>query len=117
MSRGATQEWKAEHKRIATERVERLFELAEGIFSKRPELADRYVQLAWRLKTRYNLRLPPHLKRKFCRKCLSFWRPGVSCRVRVQSGCVFITCLRCGRITRLPYKPKRAGNKTKSNAF
>ena len=107
MSRKGIQEWKAEHKRIAAERMERLFELAEGVFGGRPELADRYVQLAWRLKTRYNVKLPARLKRKFCRKCLSFWKPGVSCRVRVQSGRVTITCLKCGRIVRLPYKPKK----------
>ena len=107
MSRRVTQEWKAEHKRIAAERVERLFELAEGVFGRRPELADRYVELAWRLKTRYNVKLPARLKRKFCRECLSFWKPGVSCRVRVQPGRVTLTCLKCGRIMRLPYKPKK----------
>ncbi|MEW6221891.1 MAG: ribonuclease P [Candidatus Hadarchaeota archaeon] len=89
------------NKKIAMERVERLFELAEGEFKMRPELSDRYVRLAWNIKTRYNLRLPAHLKRKFCRKCFSFWRPGVSCRVRVRSGRVVITCLKCGRIVRL----------------
>lgn len=96
-----------EFKKIAAERVERLFELAEETFKQHPERANRYVRLAWKLKTRYNLKLPPHLKRKFCRKCLSFWKPGASCRVRVQSGRVVVTCLRCGRVVRLPYKPKR----------
>jgi ribonuclease P protein subunit RPR2 len=91
---------------IAAERVERLFDLADASFPDRPELSDRYVRLAWRLKTKYNLRLPPHLRRKFCRKCLSFWKPGVSCRVRVRRGDVTITCLRCGRVTRLPLGQK-----------
>lgn len=96
-----------EFREIAAERIERLFELADAIFSRRPELADRYVQLAWRLKTKYGLKLRRALKRKFCRKCRSFWKPGVSCRVRTQSGRVVMTCLRCGNITRLPYKPKK----------
>lgn len=96
----------AEFKKIAAERVERLFELAETEFKQHPELSDRYVRLAWKLKTRYNVKLPSHLKRKFCRKCLSFWMPGVSCRVRLQSGRIVVTCLRCGRVERLPYKPK-----------
>ncbi len=109
MSRKNIHAWKAEHKRIAAERMERLFELADEIFDGRPELADRYVQLAWRLKTRYNVRPPARLKRKFCRKCLSFWKPGASCRVRIQSGRVTITCLKCGYIVRLPYKPKKKG--------
>ncbi len=93
-----------EFKSLAFERVERLFELAEVASGGRPDLADRYVQLAWKLKTRYNLRLPRELGMKFCRKCRSFWRPGASCRVRIKSGVVIITCLRCGRIKRLPLK-------------
>lgn len=96
-----------EFKKIAAERMERLFELAEEAFKLHPERADRYVRLAWKLKTRYTLKLPSHLKRKFCRKCLSFWKPSASCRVRVQLGRVIVTCLRCGYIARLPYKPTR----------
>jgi ribonuclease P protein subunit RPR2 len=92
---------------IAAERVERLFELAELSFRDHPDLSNRYVQLAWRLKTRYNLKLPQRLKRKFCRKCLSFWRPGVSCRVRIRQSNVTITCLRCGRVIRLLFESKK----------
>jgi ribonuclease P protein subunit RPR2 len=98
---------KDDYKTIAVERIERLFELAERVFEKRPELADRYVELAWKIATRYNVRLPVNLKKKFCRKCLSFWKPGASCRVRVQSGCVVVTCLRCGHVAHLLFKPKR----------
>ncbi|MCS7132014.1 MAG: ribonuclease P [Hadesarchaea archaeon] len=100
---------RADDRVIAAERIERLFELAERVFDGRPALADRYVQLAWRLATRYNLRMPAYLKRKFCRKCLSFLRPGVSCRVRTRSRpspSVVITCLRCGHHMRVPYRRK-----------
>ncbi len=93
-----------EFKSLAFERVERLLELADGAAASRPDLADRYVRLVWKLKTRYNLRLPREMGTKFCRKCFSFWRPGVSCRVRINSGMVIITCLRCGHIRRLPYR-------------
>ncbi len=34
-----------------------MFELAEGTFKRHPKYADRYVKLAWKLKTRYNLKL------------------------------------------------------------
>ena len=98
---------KDDYETIAVERIGRLFELAEQVFEKYPELADRYVELAWRIATRYNIRLPAPLKRSFCRKCLSFFRPGVSCRVRVQSGYVTVTCLRCGCITRLPHNREK----------
>jgi ribonuclease P protein subunit RPR2 len=98
---------KDDYKAIAVERIERLFELAERASEKRPELSDRYVKLAWKISTRYNVRLPTTLKRKFCRKCLSFLRPGISCRVRIQSGCVTITCLRCGHAVHQPFKSKK----------
>lgn len=109
MSRRVSRELRAEYKTIATERIERLFELADGVSSKRPELADRYVQLAWRLATRYNIRLPPRLKRKFCRKCMTFLKPGKSCRVRTRTSPprVIITCLRCGHHIRHCYQEKR----------
>lgn len=100
--------WKAERKRIAMERIERLFELAEQAFGRRPELSDRYVRLAWRIATRYNVRFPPGLKRKFCRGCLSFWRPGATCRVRIRpkpSSRLVITCLKCGRVASWPWGP------------
>ena len=96
------------YKTIAAERIQRLFELADETFGKNQALADRYVKLAWRLKTRYTIKLPPHLKRKFCKKCLSFWKPSVTCRVRIRSGCVTIACLRCGHVARLPYKPRES---------
>ncbi|MGC8816830.1 MAG: ribonuclease P protein component 4 [Candidatus Hadarchaeum sp.] len=95
-----------EFRELALERVARLFEQAEKIFASNPELADRYVRAAWRLKTRYNLRLPGDIRLKFCRKCLSYWKPGVTCRVRVKSKRIIITCLKCGRVKRLPWGPR-----------
>jgi ribonuclease P protein subunit RPR2 len=93
-------------KKIAMEQVEQLLGQADEVFGRRRDLADRYVELAWKIKTKYNLRLPKELKRKFCRKCLSFWRPGATCRVRKARGRVNVTCMRCGRIFRFPH-PKR----------
>jgi ribonuclease P protein subunit RPR2 len=97
-------------KEIAMERVEALLKQAGDVSSIRPELADRYVRLAWKIKTRYNLRLSRGIKRKFCRKCFSYWRLGVSCRVRVKSGKVVVTCLRCGETFRTPM-PKNGPEK------
>lgn len=96
-----------EFRELALERVTLLFDQAERIFAKNSELADRYVRAAWRLKTRYNLRLPRDIRLKFCRKCLCYWKPGITCRVRVKSKTIIITCLRCGRVKRLPYGSKR----------
>jgi ribonuclease P protein subunit RPR2 len=44
-----------------------------------------------------------------CRHCKGFIYPGVNCRVRVQQRRephMVITCLVCGKITRIPLKSK-----------
>ncbi|KXB02394.1 hypothetical protein AKJ44_00555 [candidate division MSBL1 archaeon SCGC-AAA261F17] len=104
-----TKSRKAKQRKIALERVERLIDFASSIFDRRPELSHRHAELAWKLKTRYNLRLPNHLNRKICRKCHAFWAPGATCRVRLQSSHpphVVITCLKCGYKKRIPYKAR-----------
>ena len=92
---------------IAKERVQRLLDLASSVFEENPTLAHRYVELAWKIKTKYNLDLPKRLKRKFCRKCRSLLVPGETCRVRLRSEGsprLTVTCLRCGFERRFPYK-------------
>ncbi|MFN4132975.1 MAG: ribonuclease P protein component 4 [Candidatus Hadarchaeales archaeon] len=97
---------KDDSKIIAMERIERLLSLADEIFEKYPELADRYVKRVWRIKEKFLLKLPREMKLKFCRKCLSPWKPGTTCRVRVRRKIITITCLRCGRTYRIP-APKK----------
>jgi len=94
-------------KKVALERVARLLDLATNMHERNPNLAKRYVQLAWRLKTKYTLRLPPALKRRFCKKCLSIWIPGRTVRIRIRSGTVTWTCLSCGRVYRMPTTKRR----------
>jgi len=91
-------------KQIALERIEILLDLAGKNFDTNRERSKRYVELAWRIATHCRVRFPPHLKRKFCRKCLVFWKPGVTCRVRLKRGTRVITCLNCGRVFRIPFK-------------
>lgn len=91
-------------KGLALERIERLVQLAEELWPEEKELSRRYLELAWRLKLRHRVRLPPHLRGRFCRKCRSPLKPGVSCRVRVRAGRVVRVCLECGHLTRLPLR-------------
>lgn len=93
-------------KKIAMERVKRLLELAREPLKNDPRLSKRYVSLAWRIKTKYNLRLPRELKMKFCKNCMTYWIPGETCRVRTRQKTLTITCAECGRIYRLPIRKK-----------
>ncbi len=102
-------------KKIAKERIVRLLKLAEEEARRgNYERASRYVWLARRIGMKYNVRIPRRLKRRICKGCLSFMIPGVNCRVRVSRGRIVITCLRCGRVKRIPYKPRREVNEGRS---
>jgi ribonuclease P protein subunit RPR2 len=84
--------------RIARERISSLFALAEvEAAHDHPELADRYVALARRVGTRYNVRLLPEFRELYCRGCSVFWVEGRTVRTRLRSGRRVRTCLRCGR--------------------
>ncbi|MBM4248372.1 MAG: ribonuclease P [Euryarchaeota archaeon] len=87
--------------RIASERVALLFGEAERAARQgRSALGDRYVSLARSIGMRYNIRLPPDLKRRACRECGRFLVPGKTLRVRFRAGRTVRTCLKCGNISR-----------------
>lgn len=90
-------------KRTARERIRELFEQAE----RRPEYARRYMQLVDRLKKRYRVRLTPEQRRRVCKKCLAFLRPGKNCTVRTKDGRIVIKCLECGHVQRYPFLRER----------
>lgn len=89
--------------KIAKERIERLFELAEREFGHDPELTRAWLELARRISMRTRVRIPRELKRRMCRSCHRMLVPGRSARVRLKRGRVCITCLACGRVMRYPY--------------
>ncbi len=87
--------------RIARERVDDLFALAEReAATGHPELADRYVELARRVGMRYNVRLLSEYRELHCRGCTVFWVEGRTVRTRLRRGVRVRTCLRCGRTRR-----------------
>lgn len=91
--------------RIASERILHLFALAE-VESRHAggSYADRYVDLARRVGTRYNVRLPPELTESYCRGCSSYWVEGRTVRTRLRDGRRTRTCLVCGRVRRHPLR-------------
>ncbi|WP_342765239.1 ribonuclease P protein component 4 [uncultured Methanofollis sp.] len=89
-------------KRIAEERIARLFALAGEAFGADPARADRYVALARQIAMRQRIPVPRDLRHRFCRRCCSYLVPGANARVRVQHGKVIVTCLVCGHQKRYP---------------
>lgn len=99
---------KSQEKRIAQERIETLFGMAEKeAMKKNWTRANRYVDLARKIGMRYNVTPGPDLRRNFCRGCGTFLLPSATARIRVGGGKVVSTCLKCGRVTRYPYVRER----------
>lgn len=95
-------------KRIAKERISILLKLAEKEVSNHSERSKRYVELSRKIGMRYKVRLPKKYKRRICRNCNTFLRPGVTCTVRLvpKERCVVWRCTECGRERRYPYLKK-----------
>jgi len=94
---------------IARQRVQTLFGLARETLGQDPLLAQRYVDIARRIAMAAKIRLPRQYRSQICRHCKGFMMPGASCRVRVRQlrePHVAITCLKCGKQTRIPLSKK-----------
>ncbi len=96
-----------EKKKLAVERIHTLFREAEEQFKKRPELSNRYVELARKVAMKARVRMPREYRRRFCKKCHSYLKPGVNCRVRLTQHKVVYTCGVCKEYMRMPYLKKR----------
>jgi len=98
-----------ETKEIALSRIQTLFQLAQEAVHERPDLAQRYVEIAGKIAMRMRLHLPKEYRLLVCRHCKRFILPGANSRVRIQprrEAHMVITCLSCGKHTRIPLKRK-----------
>ena len=50
------------------------------------------------------LKIEPYVKRDLCKGCGNLLKPGLSVKIRVRSGKLVCTCLRCGTIKRFHTK-------------
>lgn len=101
---------KAEIKKIALSRIERLFDLAINMLSERPDLSQRYIEIARRISMRTRVRIPREKRMLICRHCKRLIFPGVSSRVRLQhrrEPHIVITCLYCGKYMRRPLRRRK----------
>ena len=97
---------KKQQNAIAQERITILFREAETVFNKNPSLSHRYVTLARKLAMKIKTRIPPELKRKFCKHCYKYLFPGKNARIRTREGKLIIYCQECKKHTRIPLKKK-----------
>jgi ribonuclease P protein subunit RPR2 len=91
-----------EQRELASRQVRELFSQASRERSE--ELRTRCVSRAHRLALKHKIRLPPELKRQYCKRCFAFWFLGRTARVRVSQGKAVYTCLACGAIRRFSTK-------------
>ena len=92
-------------KKIAMQRIQRLFLLAEKYaLCGKLKLSDRYVFLARKISMKYLSPIPKKFKRRFCKHCYSYLLPSVTCRIRIRKGRVVTYCNKCKKYTRMPLK-------------
>ncbi len=105
---------RAKQKYIARERTKQLIRLAEKVFSKYPERAHHYIILARKVSMKARVRISPELKRKFCKHCYKFLKPGLNCRVRTKNDKVIYYCLECKKHMRFPLLKEKKAKKKKT---
>ncbi|MBI4210456.1 MAG: ribonuclease P [Candidatus Diapherotrites archaeon] len=94
----------AKMQELGTERIWRLFELAEHEFGAHPERSKRYVEIARGVSKKLRARIPDTLKTKFCKKCGAFFGQGNSKITRTATWAV-VKCLECGHERKTGRKP------------
>lgn len=95
---------------IALKRIRKLFEMAIEMLHERPDLAQRYVEIARKIGMRARIRMPRENRMLICRHCKRFIFPGVSSRIRIQprrEPHIVITCLYCGGHMRKPLRRRK----------
>ena len=104
MSRMARKQQKNLIQDIATQRMWRLFELAKNEYEKHPDRSERYVQLIRNISMRNRMSIPREIKKSICKHCYAFLVPGSSALYRLKEGYIVISCQRCKKKMRYPYK-------------
>ena len=96
---------RTEQKRIASSRINTLFEIAEKkALSNELNLSDRYVELARKISMKNLTPIPKRYKRRFCKYCYHYLIPTKTCRFRISRGKVIVFCKNCRRYIRIPIK-------------
>jgi len=99
---------KAMHqKKIALEHVREYLKQADVVFHENKARANRYVAMARKVAMKFKLKLPSALKKRFCKNCYHFLKPGENVRIRLTKQKMVYYCLDCKHFMRFPYKGRR----------
>ncbi len=97
--------------RIASQRMAMLLSFAESRMKEKGDssrrLARRYVELAKRISSHYQIAIPKEFRSRICRNCGNILIPGLNCGVRMSSshGYMAYVC-ECGEERHIFYKKK-----------
>ena len=92
-----------EEKKEAREEIITLLTKADKVFRQSKTKANNYIKKARKLAMKYNIRIKKDLKRKICKHCYSYLKPGFNVQVRTQPGRVVVTCKECNKVMRYVY--------------
>ncbi|MFW6013616.1 MAG: ribonuclease P protein component 4 [Candidatus Nanoarchaeia archaeon] len=95
---------KKKEKKIASERILYLYNLGRKCLKNEPCRAQRYAEIANKIKQKFKLKLIPEQKRLVCKECKKLIVPGINCRVRVTRKTISYYCFECKNFTRIGYK-------------
>ena len=80
---------------LASARINKLLKLAEANKKLHPDKAKRYVELARKISMRYNVKIKTELKKKFCKKCSTFFTSD-NVKTRIAGKVIIYICQNCG---------------------
>ena len=85
-------------KKTVGESIIILFQQADENVEKHPDRTKRYIQMIWDLVKKHKLRLTKEQKKKFCRKCLTFFIPDKTVIVifNKANSSFYFKCKECG---------------------
>jgi ribonuclease P protein subunit RPR2 len=110
LRRGRRPKWMI---KIAYERLEILFKMAEEEFSLHPLRSHRYVEMARNIAQKYNLKMPSYWRGRYCKGCKRFLKPGLNSKVRLNQQAVTVKCLECGEVSTMPYVKEQKSKRRK----
>ncbi len=92
-------------KKIASERIDILFGLAEGSLKENGALSKRYVSELRKISTHYKVRIPKKLRNSICTRCNVVLSPGFNATVRIVSSRRYVAykCNSCGKEIHVRY--------------